>query len=135
MKDRKMINFKCKFCGESNRIPDADDQTRCRSYSRYQDISKKIQKTKNKIIDINMRRLSSLHSIIGKKIKKIGTKGYYNDVNIITFTDDTWIEIAAEIDPHGGCQCAHAELTHSKEKYNTKEDLKRAGLWEEINGF
>ena len=121
---RRWNNYICKFCGWENK----NAGIRCDSCHKYQ--KENLQNNnKNKVIDIMNKSLSGWDAMIGKEIKNVNH--YAGDsIAIITFTDDSWIALEAEIDEYG-CQCASAELTYNSRQFNSKEKLIKIGLWKE----
>ncbi len=119
------MEFNCKWCGFFN-----DRKSFiCKSCGKYQNEDKPLHRTKNKIIDIKSMRLFNLDQCIGKTILNyFSDKGYDENSKVVIFTDGSWIEISAELDPFS-CSCGFAELTHHRNNYNTKEELIEIGLW------
>lgn len=118
-------NYKCKFCNEEN----LNHGVRCASCTKYQKDNPQ-NNDRNKVIDILNRRLTGFEEMIGKEVKSITEDAkFYRTSLIVTFTDNTWVEINAELDSDS-CPCGHATLTYNSTLWS-KKNLKELKLWED----
>ncbi len=116
--------FECKFCKEKVK----GHSVTCPKCGYYQDESISKNKTKNKIKEINKKRLFNFKEAEGKTIKNVWSD--FCDNSVIIFTDNSWISVSAELDPYSGdCTYRSAEISHSEDIANTKKDFVELRLW------